>query len=265
MVVVIKNGVKFKDSSICYKIYCLYFEQHISKETIPGILNISSTRVNETIKWLNGKFQHDNRGVIIVDEVSSLVPRQTVQQTLAPKPENTDLSLKENEILKICTFEENNKYYVYVRTNDKFEEHLQSIKHTRTTERLWGDNASATYYYGKCFDNYRKVDDINRPILVENKINFAILRVVGISKGFKAEITQLVTQEKLKKAILAFRTDFKDYYAAKIKNVANSTAITYSLKDSNTEDGIVRVCANCHKEFNAAIHHINPINTQDAN
>jgi hypothetical protein len=256
MAVVIRNGVKFKDSSICYKIFCLYFEQHIPKETIPGILNISSTRVNETIKWLNGKFQQS--GVIIVDEASPLTSsRGRIQQTLVQQqriePQPTEMA--DNEILKICTLEENNTYYLFVRTCKKFEEYLKGFKHIRTTDNLWGNNLQGEFYYNKLFDNYRKIDDVNRPCINENKINLGILRVKGISDGIKIEIKQLITQEKMKKAILAFKNDFKDYYISKVKNVAGTSAIDYTLKET-PNDGVVRICANCHKEFHTFAHNI---------
>ena len=251
MAIVIRQGIKFKDSSICYKIYCLHFEQNVPEELIPGTLAISYTRVHETIKWINNKLTptNTNQNVIIVDEAS--LP---IQRTLIATPTNqlSQVVCIGNEVLKLCTLEENGHYYLFVKTNTKFENWMAANKQLKTTQHLWGENKPGEFYYGQMFTN--KLDDINNTVILKNKINLAVLRVKGISNGLKIEINQLITQEQMKKAILAFKKDFKEFYNNVVKGFQ---AVDYTLRDSEQIQGnVVKICANCHKEFTALDEHV---------
>lgn len=119
--------------------------------------------------------------------------------------------------IEVKIFEENNELKLFVKTCPQFEKWLKEKKEVRESSNLWNQRVSGKFYYLQISDNYR-LDDINSPIITNRFINFAVLRVVGISEGVKFKIDGLLPKETLVTATRKLISEFKNFYETKVLN-----------------------------------------------
>ena len=130
-----------------------------------------------------------------------------------------------NKILEIEVKNKDEKLILGVKTCKEFEDFLVKNKQVKTTANLFGRGKPGKYYYLKIVSNY--IDDINLPIFRSGMINFAILRVEGISNGITLEVDGLLTEKQIQTAFEKFKTAFKRYYAT---NVLNENKVDVKLE-----------------------------------
>lgn len=111
---------------------------------------------------------------------------------------------------------ESNKLVLCVKTDADFENWLKKHKEVKTTENLWGARKTGKYYYLRFINNPAIVDDVNLPVLNHGHINFAILRIPGISDGLKYEIDSLMTEKQFATALKELVKVYKNFYSTSI-------------------------------------------------
>lgn len=118
--------------------------------------------------------------------------------------------------LKISIIQQENDLYLYVKTNKEFEDYLKANKEIKETQNLFNENKKGMVYLLR-FMARNYIDDINSPIFCNGRINFGVLRVVGISEGLTFKIVGLLPESLIKKGIKELVTAFKDFYKSEIE------------------------------------------------
>lgn len=178
------DGIKFKSNTQKLIIYKLY-KQNKSTEEIVSETGISKNNV----VWYINHFRH-------VVEVSESVP------TIAPE--------SAQKLLEIEFKIEGDNLILYAKTSPEFEKFMKDTKQLKTTERLWGTNKTGEYYQMAIATDY--LDDINLPVFYKGKINFAILRIKGISEGKKFPVEALLSEKQLNEGVKKLLAAYKKIY-----------------------------------------------------
>lgn len=191
--------LEINQNTIKYKIYQEYFVlNNTNINDIANKLNITMNNVSSTVSRLKKK--------LLAQESTGTITTSTNNGTTSTiMTQEIDLKLYENDQGKII---------LSVKTCPEFEKWMQENKEIRETLNLFGKNKKGKYYYLRVVDNY--FDDINMPIVTHGKLNFSILRTVGISEGKEFELEGLLTQRMLELATKNLIKAFKDFY---IKNI----------------------------------------------
>lgn len=121
-------------------------------------------------------------------------------------------------VLKIAVKEDNGDIVLYIKTSEEFEQWMKEHKEVRTTTNLFGNGGRGQFYYLRFLDENTARDDINSQIFYNNKLNVAILRVVGISQGLTFNLGRcaLIQESKLMSAIKDFTKKYSDFYNSDI-------------------------------------------------
>jgi hypothetical protein len=196
------DGMKFRIGSDKHKIYKDYYK--LGKTNTKDISQETGIPQN-SVSWYLSKFRKN-----ISVSVTRVQASEEVNQTT---PENTNY----NSILNIEIKEEEDGLYIYVRTSKEFENYVKSMKEVKLTSNLFGTHSQGKYYQFKLVENY--LDDINVPIFYLGQLNFAILRVIDISKGLKFKISNLMTETQIRSGLTKLSSTFKNYYKVNIDNI----------------------------------------------
>jgi len=116
-------------------------------------------------------------------------------------------------ILKITVDREEEKIIVFVQSNKDFEDYLKKSRKLKATRNLWGQGIPGKFYNRELMDTN---DNINRDIISFNQINFAVLRLKGISKGITVESRTMISEEQLATAVNEFIKKFKVFYKSSL-------------------------------------------------
>jgi len=134
--------------------------------------------------------------------------------------DNTMQQIKSNVIiyprLQINIKQIENDLYLYVKTSKEFEDYLRTNKEIKETQKLFGENKSGNVYLIR-FMGKNYIDDINTPIFYNGRINFGVLRVVGISEGLNFKIEGLLPESLIKRGLKELVNAFKDFYKLEIE------------------------------------------------
>lgn len=189
------NPLNLRIGSARFKFYTEFITNGIKdKRELACKCGIPERKVQGFIRFINQK----------------MLVNSSVVQTETPVLDNQN-GVK-SIVLKIC--EQEDKIILYVKTCSEFEEWLKKNKQVRTTNNLFNQGKTENFYHLKIVNNYN--DDINRPIISEGIINFAILRVCGISAGITYELDGLLTQTQLEQSVRKLLNAFNAFYKAKI-------------------------------------------------
>jgi hypothetical protein len=119
-----------------------------------------------------------------------------------------------NQVFEVSIKIEGESLILFVRTCKEFEDWLKANKEVKETTNLWNKNRTSKFYHLKIVDN--SLDDINKPIVLSGQINFAVLRIPGISEGLKFEIDGLLSHTQLTLALKKLLKAYKDFFKLKI-------------------------------------------------
>ena len=138
-----------------------------------------------------------------------------------PTEENTTRQTEQEKVtketrLKISIEQKENDLYLYVKTSKEFEKYLKDNKEILNTENLFSEHKNGSVYQYR-FITRPHLDNINTPIFYNGRINFGILRVVGISDGLNFKINGLLPESFIKKGIRELVKAFKDFYKTEIE------------------------------------------------
>lgn len=193
MSVVIRNGVRFIEGSSFEKIGTQYFLGKTPAE-IQVLLNLPIDKIEAAIYRINR--------------------RSGTQVSASPTTQANNIS--EESHLHIHLKEQAKNIVLFIKTDKKFEDWMSKKKECRQINNLWGQGICADAYIGEMIDK-QATDDLNRPVLLQNSLNYAILRLKNISNGVEVQVKKnLVTKERLIELLTDFSTKFDNFYVAKI-------------------------------------------------
>jgi len=121
--------------------------------------------------------------------------------------------------LSISIKEVEGDLYLRVKTCKEFEDFLKDNKELCDTTNLFNEEKTGKYYRLRFTDRYTFLDNINRNIFYEGRINFSILRVKGISKGLDFKINGLLPESLIVKQLKSLVKTFKEFYKKEIEKI----------------------------------------------
>jgi len=192
MATITKNGLKFRQGSVCEKVYTEAFLNGKEPEIVAEALKLPIQTIKHHI--------YNIKRIITKIEVQGSTTT-TTSASGTPRPDSLDLTLQ--------IYEKRNKLILFVKTNPKWEKFV-SRKELKESYQLWGRNKTGQFYQGDLLG--KNVDDVNRPIILNSKINFGVLRIKDISLGIEFELDRLLNFEQLSLAAQEFAKAFKDLY-----------------------------------------------------
>lgn len=137
-----------------------------------------------------------------------------LSETVTATPNEQGLpDTKKKPILKITVDREEEKIMVFVQSNKAFEDYLKQTREIKSTRNLWGLGVTGKFYNRELISTN---DNINRDIISLNQINFAVLRMRGISKGITIESRTMISEEQLATAVDNFIKKFKTFYKSSL-------------------------------------------------
>lgn len=112
------------------------------------------------------------------------------------------------------------KPIIYIKACKEFEEWLKNNKELTTISNYLGTNTSKEVYKNRIDQSY-STDDINATLFYSGKLNRAILRTKGISKGLEIPLKScgLINIENVEKEIKDLLRFFKQFYKDNIQKV----------------------------------------------
>jgi hypothetical protein len=186
----------FRSGSLRDLVYKEYFVlNNTNPAEIATKINIPVHKVIYTIAWLKNKY-------LAQESVANI----------STNPTTGAATLDQTILIKV--YEQRGKVMLYIKTSEDFEKWLKDKKEIRDTSQLFGKILDGKFYYLKIIENYD--DDINCPIIRNGKINFAVLRIPGISNGIEFELDGLLTEEQLESAVKKLVEAFKKFYTKHI-------------------------------------------------
>jgi len=189
----IKNtSLNFRKGSSWDKVYTEYCQNKIDDITeISARTNLDINKTHFILKTIKKRLLVNSQNLVTETPIES-------------NSNNT-------KSIEIKVYEENNDIILYIKTCEEFENWLKANKEVRTSENLWAQSTQGKFYQLRIVDTYN--DDVNHPIITQGIINFAVLRIPGISQGLKYKLDGLLTQKQLelsvRKLIVAFNTFYK--------------------------------------------------------
>lgn len=190
------NTNPFKEGSLKHKIYQAFYVENHSANQIARDLGLKTSTIYSYLYSIRKNLE------VEVAETSSV-------QT--PTTENTDT----HRALELSIKCEAEKIYLKVKASKQFEDWLKKNKELYETTNLWGRSKRGMCYKVNIVAD-RHLDDLNKPIIVDGQINFAILRIQGISDGLSFEFDGLLTTKQLELAVLKLKNAFDSFYSTKV-------------------------------------------------
>jgi len=208
------NPYNFKEDSLRLKVYREHFvNKNTNVNSIARNINCSTSQVRNAIFNLKKIVLVNSQDI----QTDTLIVENSTNQT---------------PVILIKIFEKDNDIILSVKSSEDFEKWLKENKEIRETRNLWGKSEEGKFYYLKIVDNY--YDDINKSIIYGGKINFAVLRIPGISQGVEFKIDGLLTQSQLEKAVRGLLNAFNQFYKKNIiKQKINIEAEVLVENESN--------------------------------
>lgn len=125
-----------------------------------------------------------------------------------------------NKIIEI-EFKREDKPILFIKTCAEYESYLKKNGKKGETDNFLNQGLKTTYY---SFDYslFGSSDDrMGRGLFIYGKMNRAILRVKGISKGIKIDLEKcgIISLETMESEIRAILKDFKNFYKNNISKV----------------------------------------------
>lgn len=194
------DGITFVEGTKRYKVYQLHKEGKTPEE----ISSLTETEIGR-IRYYLYKFR----------KLSSIVSTQPVEEVPTEGEPTPTHNLTNNLIVTLQQDRETKELILFVKVSEEFENWIKNNREKKTTNNLWGKRETGEYYQMKIINNY--LDDINTPIIYGGRINFAILRCVGVSKGLKFKVDGLITGTQLKKASRLFALTYKKFFRDNIE------------------------------------------------
>lgn len=192
------NGIKFQTDSLKHQVYiCL--QQGLNITQMSQMLMLDSPSGIDAIKRTIRK-----------------IKRLESEVTHALNVEPTRIPENSEKILDIEMLQEGNNMLLKVKSSKEFEDYLAKTKELRMTENLWGQRKMGEFYVIKLIDNY--LDDINKPVFHKGQINFAVLRMKGISNGLTIPINELLSEKQVQSGIKLLLSTYKNHYNQCIRN-----------------------------------------------
>jgi hypothetical protein len=197
------DNIDFVEGTARHKIYGL-FKEGKTPEEISSLTNAPI----KSVKWYIYKFRQ------ITGRVFTEPVEQVLEEQVGPIGSVVTPTVTQRLVLEIK--QENNELMLFVKTSPEFEDWVKEHRQKMNTRNLFGRGESGDYYQMKIIDNY--LDDINTPIIYGGRINFAILRVVGVKDGLKFKIDGLLTEIQIKKALKLMILTYKKFFRMNIEN-----------------------------------------------
>lgn len=213
----IKN-LKFKDGSFIELIAKKYLEENKTiNEIFEELKETHNLKTNKKVLdyvWLINK-RLSKLGVNNTLENSSII--QEVQ---------------ENPLHIHCK-QKGNNLVLFIKTNKKFEDWMIKKKVLQTINNLWDERRTTEAYHGAMISR-SDFDDLNKPVILQNSLNYAILRLKGISEGIEIPINKnLVTKERLIELLIDFSRKFDNFYSEKI--IKNKIDIELNIEEKQND------------------------------
>lgn len=215
---IIKN-IKFKDNSTIEKVAKLSLVENKGKEEI--IQNLLSDFPDESVEVIRKKV---NDYLWHINKKLEKINTNIIEQTGENQADDTALIIDIRE--------KRNGLYLYIKTNEIYENFLKSKKELRVSTNLWNQRKTGEFYYGNLITR-PEFDDINREIILLNSINYGILRIKGISQGLEFPITQIVSEDRLIQLLEKFSTDFISFYNKNILKQKTHIRLVVGVNDEN--------------------------------
>ena len=163
------------------------------------MLNISKKQVYDEIWVIRKKMTLISQSTTTPNTTSTSENSSNLEASTPTTTQILEIEVKENDGLSI-----------FVKTCKAYEDYLKANKQVRTSVNYFNTLAEGQFYHLSLIDNY--LDDINKPVIYEGKLNFAILRVPGISEGREFKIKGLMTEQMLQTALTNLSNVFNKFY-----------------------------------------------------
>jgi hypothetical protein len=161
----------------------------------------------------------------VVYDISKLMNGVVQEEVLVSNPTG--------KVLDIELKEKDEELYLYIKASKEVEEWLNKNRERKITENLWGSSKIGKFYVTR-ISAKNVYDDINAPLIHKTLgVNFAVLRLCGISEGIETKIDGFTSPKKLEKALQKMVDTFKIFYKEKIlgiKEIVNAKAEVYVEK-----------------------------------
>lgn len=215
------NGQNFIIGSRRHILYNKYFKYDSIKESLDNkntrrqILTHISQETNIPLKYIIWYYSKVKKSYnITLSRVEQIIPEDINSETTNKYIDVLDLKIKD----------EDNGLFLYVKSCKEYEDYLIKTKEIHDTQDLFREDKDAKFYFMRLVDNY--LDAINSPIFYTGQINFAVLRLVGISNGLKFKIDNLLTEKQIKDGLDKLKDVFTQFY----KNNIDKIKINYSVR-----------------------------------
>lgn len=218
----IKN-LHFKNNSTIEKVAIKYLNENKDKETIIiEMKNEFGSITNEVLrKKINDYLWQINKKLARVGQTT---PSESISNNQTQSSQCLFLDIKEKK----------GKLFVLIKSNEAYENYLKSKKELKTTSNLWGKSLIGKFYHGSLIAR-PEFDDINRDIILLNQINYACLRLEGISQGLEIPIKNLVTIERLTQMLEKLADDYIAFYNKNILRNKPSVQIIVEEKSNDNK------------------------------
>lgn len=149
---------------------------------------------------------------------------------------NTTEGNKEDYLITEIKEDNEGNVSLFIKTSMDFENYLKENKEIRHTNCLFENGVEGNFYYMNLADRgIYDYDDINNIVYdrTQNRINKAIFRVVGISKGLNFKLP-LMSEKQLRlclKKLVAFYSQF--YNTIILSKKLNFRALVYGVVEND--------------------------------
>jgi hypothetical protein len=132
-----------------------------------------------------------------------------------------------NNLIEVKIIRDNGEIKLYVRACPEFEEYLKNTRKITKNENFCNTGVTYNFYDGRTdgLSENSEYDSAVRELISYNRLNFAVLRIKGISDGVEIKLNKLVSVEDLNILMRKFIFDFKKFYRDYIKGFEISVII----------------------------------------
>lgn len=141
--------------------------------------------------------------------------------------ENKQILKTDNNLIEVKILRDNGDIKLYIKACAEFENYLKNTRKLTTKEKFC--NTEDTYkFYDVRIDGLSEnaeYDSAMRDLILYNRLNFAVLRIKGISEGIEIKLNKLISINDLNLLLRRFILDFKNFYKDYIKGFEISCII----------------------------------------
>ena len=136
--------------------------------------------------------------------------------------------INNKNLIEVKIIRENGKINLYVKSCLEFENYLKNTRRLAKKDNFCLTEITKEFYDTRIdgLSENNEYDSAIRNLINCNRLNFAILRIKGISKGVEIPLNKLVSINDLNNMIKRFILDFKNFYKEYIKEFEISCIIT---------------------------------------